>query len=169
MIYNFPTVTAGLNLDSDTIATLAMHPSIVGIKLSCCDIGKLTRLTSSFSPSEFAVYPGNSAVFAPALLCGAAGLIGASVNLFPKVHSRIYALWKEGKPNEAMKLQTKAAHSDWAIGKLGGTGALKGLVSINFGYGQGRVRAPLMGVEASKLSNLEGTVLGEMIELEKGL
>ena len=35
MVYNFPTVTAGIDLDSDIILTLSDHPNIVGTKLSC--------------------------------------------------------------------------------------------------------------------------------------
>lgn len=40
MIYNFPVVTAGIDLDSDVINTLAQHPNIVGTKLSCGQIGR---------------------------------------------------------------------------------------------------------------------------------
>ena len=100
MIYNFPTVTAGIDIDSDTLSILAAHPNIVGTKLSCCNIGKLHRLTSTFPSSsetqkEFIVFPGASDVMIPALLVGGAGVIGASVNAFPKVHRRLYDLWKE--------------------------------------------------------------------------
>ena len=169
MIYNFPVVTAGIDLDSDTIATLAEHPNIVGTKLSCGHLGKLARLTSSFPQERFAVFPGRSDVFAPALLMGGAGLIGASVNLVPKVHSKLYALWKEGKTEEALKLQTLLAHSDWAVGKLGGIAGLKGLVSTHFGYGEGRVRGPLTAAAPEKLRDIQGTKLLEVIELEKSL
>lgn len=169
MIYNFPVVTSGLDLDSDTIATLAEHPNIVGTKLSCGNIGKLSRLSSSFPQERFAVFPGRSDVFTPALLCGGAGLIGASVNLVPKIHNRLYALWKEGKTEEAMKLQMLLAHSDWAVGKLGGIAGLKGLVSTYFGYGEGRVRSPLVAVAPEKLKDLQDAKLLEVIELEKSM
>ncbi|KAK0499249.1 hypothetical protein EDD18DRAFT_1377261 [Armillaria luteobubalina] len=35
IIYNFPTLTNGLNPDSDVIEELAKHPNIIGIKLAC--------------------------------------------------------------------------------------------------------------------------------------
>lgn len=35
MLYNFPLVANGVNLDSDTIIELAQHPNIVGTKLTC--------------------------------------------------------------------------------------------------------------------------------------
>ena len=88
MIYNFPTVTAGLDLDSDTITTLAAHPNIVGTKLSCGNIGKLQRLTSALSPEGFATFPGKSDVFLQGLISGSAGVIGALPNVAPKAHGR---------------------------------------------------------------------------------
>ena len=48
MIYNFPTVTAGIDLDSDVIGALAAHPNIVGTKLSCGNkAGRPPGLSSS--------------------------------------------------------------------------------------------------------------------------
>lgn len=35
MIYNFPLVANGINIDSDTMIELASHPNIVGCKLTC--------------------------------------------------------------------------------------------------------------------------------------
>jgi len=169
MIYNFPTVTAGIDLDSDIIAELALHPNIVGTKLSCANIHKLHRLTSLFSPSQFAVYPGASAVFAPGLLCGSAGIIGALVNLVPKCHVRLYELWTKGEREEAMKLQAMMAHADWATGRMGGIGALKGLIVKNFGYGTGRVRGPLLEATEQAMAKTEGTFVVELLELEKRL
>jgi 4-hydroxy-2-oxoglutarate aldolase len=48
MIYNFPTVTAGQDLDSDIIATLAEHPNIVGTKLSCGTLANCNELLLAF-------------------------------------------------------------------------------------------------------------------------
>ncbi|KAJ7903623.1 hypothetical protein B0H14DRAFT_2665677 [Mycena olivaceomarginata] len=103
MIYNFPVVTAGIDLDSDTIATLAQHPNIVGTKLSCGQIGKLQRLASTFPSTEFA----------------------------------------EGNFKDAMALQARLGHADWAMQKLGGISGVKAVVSKNFGYGVPHVRGPL--------------------------
>lgn len=169
MVYNFPVVTAGINLDSDTIAKLAKHPNIVGTKLSCGDIGKLSRLTSLFPSTEFAVFPGLSDVFLPGLLCKGAGLIGALVNVVPKVHRKLYKLWEDGKVTEATELQLMVAQADWATMKLGGIGALKELIVTNFGYGNGRVRGPLVEADSNIVNNLEGTKLTELIALEKSL
>lgn len=152
MIYNFPVVTAGLDLDSDTIATLAKHPNIVGVKLSCGNIGKLQRLTSTFSPSEFAVFAGRSDFFLHGYIAGSAGTIAALVNIAPKLHGKLTKLYEEGKLLEAVALQAQLGHADWAVQKLGGIGGVKAVVSRGFGYGSGAVRGPLKAVAEDSLN-----------------
>ncbi|KAF5359239.1 hypothetical protein D9756_003155 [Leucocoprinus leucothites] len=146
MIYNFPTVTAGLDLDSELIGKLATHPNIVGTKLSCGNIGKIHRLTSRFSSSEFAVYAGRSDACLFGLLGGSAGAIAALVNLFPRLHVRMYKLFEEGNIKEAMKSQAGLSHGDWAISKLGGVAGVKAFIAANFDYGNPSVRRPLQVV-----------------------
>ncbi|KAK0204578.1 hypothetical protein DFS33DRAFT_668230 [Desarmillaria ectypa] len=170
MIYNFPVVTAGQDLDSDTITTLAAHPNIVGTKLSCGNIGKLQRLTSRFLPSEFAVFAGRTDFFLHGLISGSAGLIGASVNIVPKLHGKLLQLYREGKMEEATVLQARMGHADWAVQKIGGIGGVKSIVSRNFDYGETVVRAPLKRVAWDALTvNKHYSTIEEVIALEKAL
>jgi len=170
MIYNFPVVTAGIDLDSDTIATLAEHPNIVGTKLSCGNVGKLHRLTSRFSSSQFAVFAGKSEVFLHGLLSGSAGTIAALVNIIPKVHGHLYKLYSEGKTAEAMELQGRMGHADWAAQKIGGIGGIKAIVSKNFEYGGIMVRGPLKVVSPDTLQNNKYyAAIEDLIALEKSL
>lgn len=170
MIYNFPTVTAGQDLDSDVIATLAEHPNIVGTKLSCGNIGKLQRLTSRFSSSEFAVFAGRTDTYLHGLLAGSAGTIAALVNLFPKLHQQVYELYQEGKIKPAMELQAQLSHGDWAASKVGGIGGIKAVVSKNFGYGGPHVRGPLKPVNPDHLEEHEYyKTLADLIVIEKSI
>jgi dihydrodipicolinate synthase/N-acetylneuraminate lyase len=170
MIYNFPVVTAGQDLNSDVIALLAEHPNIVGTKLSCGNIGKLHRLTTRFAPSEFAVFAGRTDVFLQGLLSGSAGAIAALVNVLPKLHGQLYKLHQEGKIDEAMKLQGKLCHGDWASGRIGGIAGLKAIILTNFGYGEKFVRGPLTAINPESLptSKYYG-VIEELIAMEKAL
>lgn len=170
MIYNFPVVTAGIDLDSDILATLAEHPNIVGTKISCGNLGKLHRLTTKFSPSEFAVFAGRTDLLLQGLLSGSAGTIAALVNVVPKLHKKLYKLYEEGKIKEAMELQGKMGHADWAIGRIGGIGGVKAIVSKNFGYGDNFVRGPLKAVDSERLTeNMHYAAMEEVIALEKSL
>ncbi|TBU24026.1 dihydrodipicolinate synthetase [Dichomitus squalens] len=169
MIYNFPTVTAGLNLDSDTIGALGQHPNIVGTKLSCADVGKLHRLASTLPSEKFATFPGSSAVFLQGLISGSAGVIGALPNVAPKAHAELYRLWKEGKLAEAQKLQALLGHADWELQKLGSIAGIKAIVSKHFGYGNTNVRGPLTPRDLEAAGPSATTKLEELIALEKSL
>ncbi|KAJ8586938.1 aldolase [Rhizopogon salebrosus TDB-379] len=167
MVYNFPTVTAGIDLDSDIILTLSDHPNIVGTKLSCGNIGKLHRITSIKPPSEFCTLAGVSEVLLQGLLSGSAGAIAALPNLVPKLHMKMYALYQAGKIDEAMKLQAQLGQGDWATKKAGGIGAMKTLISKHFGYGETYIRLPLVAV--TQLSGPYVDKLEELIASEKAL
>jgi len=166
MVYNFPVVTAGIDLNSDIIGELAQHPNIVGTKLSCGNIGKLQRLTSTVAASKFATFPGVSEVFLQSLISGSAGLIGALPNVAPKAHVEVYRLYKAGKIEEAAKIQALLGHADWQLGKLGSIGGIKAVVTKHFGYGNTLVRGPLSAaqVEGANVEKLE-----ELIAFEKSL
>ncbi|RMZ84862.1 hypothetical protein DV736_g6590, partial [Chaetothyriales sp. CBS 134916] len=113
LIYNFPAVCNGLDLDSDTITALAQaHPNIVGVKLTCASVGKITRLAATFPPERFAVFGGQSDFLIGGLASGSAGCISAFAQIFPKTVAKIYQLWKAGKHDEALALHRIAAHAE---------------------------------------------------------
>ncbi|KAH8655453.1 hypothetical protein BX600DRAFT_385843 [Xylariales sp. PMI_506] len=110
VIYNFPTVCNGIDLDSATIAKLAkQHESIVGVKLTCGSVAKITRLSAEFPADQFAPYGGQADFLIGGLAAGSAGTIAGFANVCPKTIVRIYNLYKEGKYEEAMGLHRKAA------------------------------------------------------------
>lgn len=110
IIYNFPIVCNGVDLDSQTIVDLAgKHPSIVGVKLTCGSVAKITRLSAELPSGKFATFGGQSDFLIGGLSVGSAGCIAAFANVFPRSLVRIYDLWKEGKTQEALVLHQKAA------------------------------------------------------------
>lgn len=110
VIYNFPGVCNGIDIDSDLMTALAKkYDNIVGVKLTCASVGKITRLAAVFSPSEFAVFGGQSDFLLGGMAVGSAGCIAAFANIFPKTIRRIYDLYTAGKHEEAMKMHRVAA------------------------------------------------------------
>jgi dihydrodipicolinate synthase/N-acetylneuraminate lyase len=118
VIYNFPGVCNGVDIDSDTIteivrASAAVSPkarsNVVGVKLTCAQVGKITRLTALFGSDEFSVFGGQADFLIGGLSVGSAGCIAAFANIAPKTIMRIYRLHKEGKVEEALALHRKAA------------------------------------------------------------
>ncbi|KAJ5190151.1 uncharacterized protein N7498_009136 [Penicillium cinerascens] len=124
VVYNFPGVCNGVDMDSETITSIvresaAAHSSglsnVVGVKLTCGSVGKITRLGATFAPEEFATFGGQSDFLIGGLAAGSAGCIAAFANVFPKTASRICALYQKGQLGEAMKLQRKAALAESPI------------------------------------------------------
>ncbi|KLU91344.1 dihydrodipicolinate synthase [Magnaporthiopsis poae ATCC 64411] len=117
VIYNFPGVTGGIDVDSDQIAALAEHPNIVAAKLTCGNIGKVVRLASKFSPAQFGVYGGSADYLVPTLEGGGVGCVTGMGNVFPRATARVYDLWRDGKKDEAKKLQELVGNAEWACKK----------------------------------------------------
>lgn len=113
LIYNFPAVCNGLDLDSETIAALAHeHPNIVGVKLTCGSVGKITRLAATFPPERFVVFGGQSDFLVGGLAAGSGGCIAAFANIFPKAVAKVFDLWNMGKHDQALALQRLVAHAE---------------------------------------------------------
>ncbi|KAJ4358317.1 uncharacterized protein N0V89_002899 [Didymosphaeria variabile] len=117
VIYNFPGVTSGIDLNSDDLSSLASHPNIVAVKLTCMNVGKAIRLASKFTPQQFSVYGGSSDFLFPTLEGGGVGCVTGMGNVFPKSTARVYDLWAAGKKDEARKLQDVVANAEWACKK----------------------------------------------------
>ncbi|KIX01893.1 uncharacterized protein Z518_07832 [Rhinocladiella mackenziei CBS 650.93] len=110
VLYNFPAVCNGIDLDSATIASLAKaHSNIVGVKLTCGAVAKITRLVAELPSEQFATFGGQADFLIGGLASGSMGTIAGFANVFPKTIVRIYNLYKEEKFQEAMDLHKKAA------------------------------------------------------------
>ncbi|KAG6009487.1 hypothetical protein E4U54_008549 [Claviceps lovelessii] len=118
IIYNFPGVCNGVDIDSDTITAMVEQSklassngvsNIVGVKLTCGSVGKITRLAAQHRPDDFAIFGGQSDFLIGGLAAGSAGCIAAFANVFPKLTAEIYRLYQEGELDRAMRLQRVAA------------------------------------------------------------
>ena len=127
VIYNFPAVTSGIDLTSDIISQLAKHPNIVGVKLTCANAGKVTRLTQEYTHEQFSVYAGQSDWLIPCLAGQGAGCVTGVGNVFPKSVCKLFKLWQEGKITEAVKLQGLVAQAEKAC--------KEGIAATKFGAG----------------------------------
>ncbi|CAI7625554.1 unnamed protein product [Penicillium bialowiezense] len=167
LIYNFPGVTGGIDISSDSIIRLAKSNSnIVGCKLTCGNVGKLQRVSSALPVTSFATFGGKSDFFLPALVAGSNGIIAALANIVPKLHVQVLRYYERGDLKSAQDLQSKLSHADWALTKVGIAG-VKAIVSHHFGYGTGRGRKPLGNTTISSLSEETLGPISEVVEMEK--
>ncbi|KAJ5259362.1 hypothetical protein N7478_012343 [Penicillium angulare] len=114
VIYSFPAVCNGIDMNSDTLSELAEHPNIVGVKLTCGNAGKVTRLTAEYTHAQFGVYAGSSDWLLPCLAGGGSGCVTGIANIFPKSVVQLYELWSSGRFEEAKQLQGFIAQAEKA-------------------------------------------------------
>lgn len=173
VLYNYPGAVAGIDMDSDLILRLSLHPNIVGTKFTCGNTGKLARVAldkNAVTPlakgSGYMALAGMADFLLQGLLVGGSGVIAGGANVAPRACVNVYNLYKEGKIEEAIKAQAKLSKGDWVLTKAAIPGTKSALQSY-FGYGA-YPRAPLQrlseeGVEAVK----EG--IKELMEWENSL
>ncbi|OCF36237.1 hypothetical protein I316_02110 [Kwoniella heveanensis BCC8398] len=167
LVYNFPMVANGVNIDSDTMIQLAQHANIVGCKLTCGNLGNLHRVASHTSPESFAVLSGKAEFALHGFVGGASGCIAALVNIAPKAHAALFRAWTSGDLKKAKEIQDLLSDADLAQSKLGVSG-LKLAVSKYFGYGSGIARSPLQKGNETTLSAQEAQ-LSKLVEFESSL
>lgn len=92
VIYNFPGVVAGLDVNSEMLDVLGEHPNIVAVKLTCGGIAKVARAAAKFGrfrgtqeSQSFRALAGQSDWLVPALAAGGSGCITGLANLYPRV------------------------------------------------------------------------------------
>lgn len=85
VIYNFPNLLSGLDVNCDMLEKLAAHPNISAVKLTCGGVGKATRVAANFEPSQFTSVSGMSDWLVAAFAAGSTGCISGVANIFPRV------------------------------------------------------------------------------------
>jgi 4-hydroxy-2-oxoglutarate aldolase len=140
LLYNFPAVT-GVTLTPDTMAKLAEHANIVGMKESGTDSAQLAALIDAAPPS-FSVLAGTGTVFYTGLCLGAVGAILAVACVVPDLCLRLLAAVRSGQHKEARELQRRIAPIGRLVTSGYGVPGLKAALNLA-GYKAGEPRAPL--------------------------
>ncbi|HHO70590.1 MAG TPA: 4-hydroxy-tetrahydrodipicolinate synthase [Halothiobacillus sp.] len=81
ILYNVPGRTA-CDMLPDTVARLADHPLIIGIKEASGSLTRITELVDRFE-GRFAVYSGDDSLACEAILHGAQGAVSVTANVAP--------------------------------------------------------------------------------------
>ncbi|KAL2818165.1 hypothetical protein BDW59DRAFT_165612 [Aspergillus cavernicola] len=115
VIYNFPNLLSGIDVDAFMLEELGAHSNIYAVKLTCGGVGKATRVAAQFEPTQFTSLSGMSDWLVAALAAGSAGCISGVANIFPNVMVEIFNLFNAGKIAEATELQKKLVQPELGI------------------------------------------------------
>ena len=125
VIYNFPQMTK-ITMAPDTVARLAAHPNIIGVKDSAGDFVNMQRYLEVTADADFAVMSGNPALGLSAYQLGAKGGIFAGCSLAPKLCADVYNAFIKGDLHAAVALQHKAS----LISLMGGFGPNSAVIKL---------------------------------------
>jgi len=140
MIYNYP-VNTGINLEPDTVARIAEHPNVCGIKDSSGNIPQAAQFIH-LTPKSFHVLVGSAAALLPGLAIGISGGILALATIAAREFCQVYALARGGRWEEAKELAARMMLADRGVSGRHGIGGLKAALDLQGLYG-GPCRAPL--------------------------
>ncbi|KAF8910996.1 hypothetical protein CPB84DRAFT_1743134 [Gymnopilus junonius] len=171
LIYNYPGASGGIDLDSDLIIELANNcPNICGVKLTCGNVGKLTRIADVIASPTFASQHPRKSLYAPFLVLGGYadflvpsayasghGAITGLANLFPNAIAYLFQLSEVSRKDpsllpETQRLQGIIARADFTIAKASIAGT-KYLLEKLYGYG-GLPRKPLPPIDSAAAQSL---------------
>jgi 4-hydroxy-tetrahydrodipicolinate synthase len=105
ILYNNPLYT-GNNLSPTTMAKLALHQRIIGVKQSNSNMGELVELLR-LAGDKMAVTTGIDSQFYPALCIGASGVFSTAASVIPKQMVQVYDLFRQGRRDEALTLHMR--------------------------------------------------------------
>jgi 4-hydroxy-2-oxoglutarate aldolase len=140
MIYNFP-LNTGINVEAETVAKIAAHPNVCGIKDSSGNIPQAAQIIDQ-TPKSFSVLVGAASALLPGLSIGASGGILALANISAREWCDVYTLAKAGRWDEAREIAARMMPADRAIAGRHGIGGLKAALDLQ-GFFGGPCRPPL--------------------------
>ncbi|MBO9871833.1 MULTISPECIES: 4-hydroxy-tetrahydrodipicolinate synthase [Xanthomonas] len=145
LLYNVPGRT-GCDLLPETVAQLAQHPNIVGIKEAVSDPQRIAALAALRS-DQFAVFSGDDGSAAQAMLAGFDGLISVASNALPRAYRRLCDLARAGKAEPAQAWDARLQPFHAFCGIESNPIPVKALLQ-RAGIGQG-LRLPLLPLSAA--------------------
>ncbi|MBQ3053235.1 MAG: 4-hydroxy-tetrahydrodipicolinate synthase [Clostridia bacterium] len=105
ILYNVPSRT-GVNILPATVAELAKHPNINGIKEASGNISQIAE-TAALCGDSINLYSGNDDQVVPIMSLGGKGCISVLSNLLPKESAQMCQSFKDGDTKTACDMQLK--------------------------------------------------------------
>jgi 4-hydroxy-tetrahydrodipicolinate synthase len=143
VLYNVPSRTA-CDLQPPTVARLARHGNIVGIKEAVADPVRMDALLA-LRGSGFAVLSGDDPTAARAMLAGADGVISVAANVAPTLFGSMCAAATAGDAEQALALDERLQELYAVLGAEPNPIPVKWCLAA-LGFGEAYLRLPLLAL-----------------------
>lgn len=152
MLYNVP-LNTGVNLEPETVARIAEHPNVCGIKDSSGDIPQCAQIIDQ-TPKTFHVLVGAASALLPSLAIGSSGGILALAAISAREWCEVYAGARQGRWAEAREIAARLMPADRGISNRYGLGGLKAALDLQGFYG-GPCRLPLATPDGDAIEDIK--------------
>ncbi len=105
IIYNIPSRSV-VDMSVETMARLARHPNIVGVKDATANLARPLYTRRACGP-EFCQLTGEDSTAIAFLAAGGDGCISVTGNVAPRLCSEMQSAWQQGRVADAMGLQDR--------------------------------------------------------------
>ena len=139
-IYNIPPRSA-VDMTVDTMARLARHPNIAGVKDSTANLTRPQHTRRACGP-DFTQFSGEDHTALAFLAAGGAGCISVTGNVAPRLCSTMHRAWAEGDLPRAMAIQERLLPLHDAMFAETSPAPVKFAASL-LGHGSDHCRLPL--------------------------
>ena len=143
LLYNV-TMYTGVNLLPEAVGLLSQHPNIVGIKETNSEMVQFGEYLAR-AADGFTVLAGSGATYFSALMLGAHGAILAVAGVAPDLCVKIVSAVREGRIDDARKMNRQLAPLSKLVGATHGVPGLKAALTL-LGFDGGLPRPPLQPV-----------------------
>ena len=151
VLYNNPSVAAGVTITPAVIGEVSGHENVAGIK----DSSKETWPENvKYSSENFSVMAGSAGYFFDLLDKGGTGGVLSLANVFPDDCAKLYKLYLEGKRAEAEELNKKLMDLNKKVSGSFGVPGVKFAMDLA-GFAGGLPRRPLFGLTEEQKKTLE--------------
>ena len=140
LLYNV-TMYTGVNLLPEAVGILSRHPNIVGIKETNSDMVQFGEYLAR-AAEGFTVLAGSGATYFSSLMLGAHGAILAVAGIAPDLCVQIFTCVREGRIDDARRLNRELAPLSKLVGATYGVPGLKAALTL-LGFDGGVPRPPL--------------------------
>jgi len=113
-LYSVPVYT-DTSLDPETVAELADHPNVAGMKDSSGDVAAFERVRERTADADFDLMVGSGGVLGQALAAGGSGGVLALANVAPEATTAIYEAHAAGDDERARELTAACVDLNHAI------------------------------------------------------
>ncbi|MBB5693488.1 4-hydroxy-tetrahydrodipicolinate synthase [Muricoccus pecuniae] len=157
IIYNIPPRSV-IDMSVETMARLAKHPNIVGVKDATANLTRPLHTRAACGP-DFCQLSGEDHTALSFLAAGGVGCISVTANIAPRLCREMHDAWAEGRVGDAMAIQERLVPVHDAMFCETSPGPVKYAASL-LGRGSEFCRLPMAPIAASSKDRVRAAMTG---------